>query len=230
MRKKAIQKTYVSIRNNEKERPVFFMEWEELKTIWWRIVWIDTESKEIIPKSWPSQGKKVTVKNLLIDIVDDDGEFTLQLGLYDSLSRHVMNTLAGKSPLDYLVFDVYKNKQGYRALSIKEKDDFNAPRCEWYRTWDELGKLVGKKIVQWEEKPDYDKATDECIDTLIPIIEKKIEKVREKYDNVFDWEDKEEADDSLWEDFEKEAESKSKEAEKKESKKSKGDEDEDLPF
>lgn len=166
--------TYVNIRDNEETgKTKFFIDGAEFSGIDGEIVGIQTQKKDIVPKKGENAGKTITVKNLLVDIVDHDGSMQLQVSLYSSLARNIINSLAGPDPLERVYFSVYKNAKGFRCISIRKsekKDDYYTP----YYNWEQELAMVETKIVQGDEKKDYDKITDKYVAELIPIIEQKI--------------------------------------------------------
>ena len=226
MRKENTQKTYVSIKNNAKDKPQFFIDWKEYWSIWGIITSIGTEKKQITPKSWENAWKKITVYNLLLDIVDEDGVMTLQIPLYSSYARHIMNTLAWDEKLAKVYFSVYLNK-GYRSISIKASDDREADWIKWLYTRDEMKEHVWEKVEKWETKPDYDVAVEKYVEELLPIIEKKIDDCEEVVPWATTMEDIESSDEEFADSIEQEAKEKSDETGVA---KEKATEDDRLPF
>ena len=102
MRKEANEMiSYVSIRNisEENPKPRFYIEDKEFTSLSGELVSIATESKKITPSKGKNIGKEITIHNLLLGMVDDEGEMQVQISLYSSLARNALNALAGGDDL-----------------------------------------------------------------------------------------------------------------------------------
>lgn len=181
MRKESEKKTFVNIKNVN-DYPKFVIGENQFWTIWGIVKWVSTEKKQITPKTWPNAWKEITVKNLIVEIVDEQGEMELQIPLYSAIARNVINCLAWPDELDEVYFSVYLNKAGFRSIAIKKKDskdiaDFYKP----FYTREQERDMVEMRIEQWEEKKDYDKLTSFYVEKLLPKIQEKIDgRVEEK--------------------------------------------------
>lgn len=169
-------KVYASIKNNKDWRPEWHVNWKTYKRISGLVKAIKIEKKTIVPKDGTNAGKEIPIKNLVLEMTTWELEFDVQVNLYSQQSRSIINALAGRDPIDMVYLSVYNNKNGFRTLTVK-KEKTDEPR-EWFYTpfynyEEEIG-LVETKIVQWEEKKDYDWLTDKYIKELIPIIEEKL--------------------------------------------------------
>ncbi len=193
MRKETEKKIYCNIENNEKWRPQFLIMWKAYWTISWYIKDVQKEKKKITPKKWLSAGKEIMIYNLLIDVVDAEWDFQLQMPLYSSITRNVLNSLAWPDPLDEVFFSIYNNKQWFRSISIKKSDSQdreNPDYYPWKYTFDEINAMLEIKKEKWEDKKDYDWLTDKLLEELLPIIHKKL-------DIVAKLEDKEEPEEKV---------------------------------
>ena len=127
MRKDTEQKNYCNIRDyvdpakpNATPIPKFVIGTQRFNLISGSIYGVDVEHKKITPKTGLNAGKEITVHNLLIDMIDENGTFCLQLDLYSQIARSMLNVLAGDFDFNQdMYLGVYKNKADYRTLSIK---------------------------------------------------------------------------------------------------------------
>lgn len=180
-------KVYVNVRKDENWFSKFMISGEAYKWINWLPRYIHTEKKEITPKTWKNVGKQITLKNLVLWIEEEDGTMLeLQLDLYWQLSRGILNSLWWDDELWEVFLSVYNNKKWYACMSIRKNNSAE----EWLYTpkytFDEEMAMVGTKIVQWEEKKDYDVVTDKYIAELLPIIQEKIEVLKGKWEDSED--------------------------------------------
>lgn len=142
----------------------------------WYLRDIKTEEKQITPTKWANKWKEITIFNLILEMVDDEWSMEVQIPLYSTLSRNIMNSLAWPDALEEIYLSVYNNKQGFRSISIKKEDsrEQTAFYVPYYTREQELWMIEMKKE-KGQEKKDYDKLTDKYIEELLPIIQKKIE-------------------------------------------------------
>lgn len=169
------KKTYVIIKNDENWRPKFYVWAKGYGTVIGLLQNIEVDKKKITSTQWPNAWKEITIHNLNMEMVSTDWQFQVQLPLYSSIARSVLNALAGKDELDNIHLNIYNNKHGFRAISVRKsdgKDDYYSPK---YTREEELS-MIEMKIDKGEEKKDYDKLSDRYVKELLPIIKDKISK------------------------------------------------------
>jgi len=182
MRQEYKQRNYCNIKDyvpsdkpNATPKPMFYIGDKKFNMISWNIMDISIEHKEITPSSGKNAGKKIKVHNLIIDMLDDEWEISLQMDLYSQIARNIINVLAGWYSFDKeIFFSVYLNKAGYRTISIKDGWTTDSNYIDGKYSFEEINNMVEMKIDKWEEVKDYDWLMDKLVKELMPIIEKKI--------------------------------------------------------
>lgn len=178
MRQETEKKTFVNIKSDASGYPKFMIGEQSYGIIGGILRDVAVETKTITPKTGTNAGKEITINNLLLDIVDEEWEMEVQIPLYSSLARTVLNWLAGKDPIDEVYLSVYNNKKWFRSISIKkiyskEITDSYTPLYNWE---EEIAIMNKKPLikVKWEEKKDYDWLSDDYVKEMLPIIKEKI--------------------------------------------------------
>ena len=188
MRKENVSRTFVNIRDyvdptrpNSPWKPFFFIGDSKYSTIGWLIKDVTIEHKKITPSTGKNAGKEITVHNLIVDMIDVEGEMAFQVDLYSQLARSILNALAGsKSFEDDWFFSVYKNKMDYRTVAIKDGDTKESKFVDGKYAFQEIFDMVEEKTVKWETKKDYDGLMDKLIIELMPIVKDKLHSLEPK--------------------------------------------------
>lgn len=143
---------------------------------------IKQKQKTITPQKWANAGIEITIEEIAIDMVDENGNMTVLFNLYGWMGRQVLNSFAGH----FIAWGNNENiklglwtSNGFTNLYITDETvewDYQAKKLKWIVNMDKINELKKTVMVNGKETTDYTELTKVLV-WYIEEINKSIQKL-----------------------------------------------------
>jgi soluble cytochrome b562 len=169
-------KVKFALYNKETKQNVYF---NSLNGI---VTGIKQKQKTITPQKWANAGKEITIEEIAIDMVDENGNMTVSFNLYGWMWRQVLNSFAGH----FISWGNNENiklwlwtSNGFTNLYITDETvewDYQSKKLKWIVNMDKINELKKTVMVNSKETTDYTELTKVLV-WYIDEINKSIQKL-----------------------------------------------------
>ena len=177
---------YFNIATDKKDGRVKFAKWDkETKTndyfnsLNGMVTGVKIKNKLVVPTKWPNANKEIEITELVVSMVDENGNMFINFNLYGWMARNVLNWLAGHVlnwwDIENIKFSIGIDKNGYTNCYITDETkewDYQAKKLQWIMSTEELKTLKKSVTVNGKVQTDYTGITEKLVSYLDQINEK----------------------------------------------------------